>query len=77
MGTYRVTEDEAWSWRYEAVSMEAAGKRYPGSSVELKLTAAGETVTCINRRREEKWLDGNSYCQNLFKETGVERRAEK
>lgn len=58
IGTYTVTEDTAWSWRYT-----------PRGGAEQTITLqAGKTnsVTYVNDRTNNKWLDGNAYCKNVF-----------
>ena len=56
--TYTVTEVTGWSWRYT-----------PNSEPKLiTLKATGEnSVTFANTRSSTKWLDGNAYCKNEFK----------
>lgn len=58
IGRYTVTEATGWSWRYT-----------PGSEPKLiTLKATGEnSVTFANTRSSTKWLDGNAYCKNEFK----------
>lgn len=58
IGTYTVTEDTAWSWRYT-----------PRGGAERTITLqAGKTnsVTYVNDRTNNKWLDGNAYAKNVF-----------
>ena len=58
IGTYTVTEDTAWSWRYT-----------PRGGAERTITLqAGKTnsVTYVNERTNNKWLDGNAYAKNVF-----------
>jgi len=58
IGTYTVTEDTAWSWRYT-----------PRGGAEQTITLqAGKTnsVTYVNDRTNNKWLDGNAYYKNVF-----------
>ena len=58
IGTYTVTEDTAWSWRYT-----------PRGGAEQTITLQpGKTnsVTYVNERTNNKWLDGNAYCKNVF-----------
>ena len=58
IGTYTVTEDTAWSWRYT-----------PRGGAEQTITLqAGKTnsVAYVNDRTNNKWLDGNAYCKNVF-----------
>lgn len=56
--TYTVTEVTGWSWRYT-----------PNSEPKLiTLKATGEnSVKFANTRSSTKWLDGNAYCKNEFK----------
>lgn len=59
-GTYTITEDTSWSWRYE-----------PEDGVAQTVTVddvenGTATVIFENNRTEEKWLDGNAYAWNLF-----------
>lgn len=58
IGTYTVTEVTGWSWRYTADSSS--------QSIELK-PAVSNTVNFTNTRSNHKWLDGNAYCKNEFK----------
>lgn len=60
IGTYTVTEDEGWSWRYEA-------KTGPQQAV-LKPNKDEDAVTLdfVNNRVAEYWLDGNAYAENTF-----------
>lgn len=53
-GTYTVTEDTGWSWRYEPTSNGLTGS--PENPV----------VTFSNIRNNDYWLDGNAYCKNVF-----------
>ena len=58
IGEYTVTEDTAWSWRYT-----------PRGGAEQTITLqAGKTnsVTYVNDRTNNKWLDGNAYAKNVF-----------
>ena len=67
---YKVTEKTDWSWRYNCT-----GWGYKGSnatvtgannvaSIELGLDG---TITFTNERSNEQWLDGDSWCNNIFK----------
>ena len=57
VGTYTVTEEYAWSWRYtpEIESQTATLTGGQTSTVEFK-----------NNRPNFKWLDGNAYQNNIF-----------
>lgn len=58
IGDYTVTEDTAWSWRYTPKD---------GAARTITLQP-GQTnsVTYVNERTNNKWLDGNAYCKNVF-----------
>lgn len=56
VGTYTVTEDSNWSWRYKA---NGDGKAI------LNADKADGTVTITNQRNDDnKWLSGDSYAVN-------------
>ena len=58
IGEYTVTEDTAWSWRYTP----------RGGAVQTITLQPGitNTVNYMNDRTNDKWLDGNAYCKNVF-----------
>ena len=58
IGEYTVTEDTAWSWRYTP----------RGGAVQKIELQPGitNTVNYMNDRTNDKWLDGNAYCKNVF-----------
>lgn len=65
VGKYTVSEDTAWSWRYlldgqKDVTVGPKGIGLPEHVVEFK-----------NNRSNIYWLDGNSWCQNIFKERNI------
>lgn len=55
VGTYFVTEDSNWSWRYKA---NGDGKAI------LNADNANDTVTITNTRTTDKWLSGDNYAVN-------------
>ena len=58
IGDYTVTEDTSWSWRYT-----------PRDGAARTITLQpGQTnsVTYVNDRTNNKWLDGNAYAKNVF-----------
>lgn len=63
IGEYTVTEDTAWSWRYTPKDGVATQKitLQPGQTNEVT-----NRVTFVNNRSNNKWLDGNAYCKNVF-----------
>lgn len=60
IGEYTITEQTNWSWRYE-----------PDAQTQTITLVFGEDneVEFVNSRTEDKWLDGDSYCVNIFKES--------
>lgn len=66
MGTYTVTELIDWSWRYEPVGEKER-------TVTLSQSTDGKiTVTFKNKREENKWLDGNAWCRNIFNNNDID-----
>lgn len=67
---YRITEKTAWSWRYSKCTPTSAlaGSQVSGNSITVKLSAdtAANKVTFTNERSNEQWLDGDSWCNNIF-----------
>ena len=58
VGTYTVTEDTDWSWRYTPQNRT--------QSIELN-PAVTNTVTFVNTRSKGKWLGGDAYeCNTLY-----------
>ncbi len=57
-GTYAVTEDTGWSWRYEPEKN--------GQTVTLTANTDNGTVTFTNEREKDKWLSGDAYAKNVF-----------
>ena len=67
IGEYTITEQSGWSWRYTPTSQ----------SQKATITAASTgdqtvTVTFKNTRQKGKWLNGSSWCKNVFG-TGAEK----
>ena len=60
IGTYTVTEDEGWSWRYETQTGPQQAVLAPNKD--------GDAVTLdfVNNRVAKYWLDGNAYAENAF-----------
>lgn len=59
VGTYTVTEDTRWSWRYTPQG---------GDSQKIALSSAtkANTVTFTNKRSNGKWLGGDAYELNIL-----------
>ena len=68
-GSYTVTEVVNWSWRYKTTA---------DGSVTVQLANQGELgiVEFANKREKTRWLSGDSWCRNLFKNDKVEQWAE-
>ena len=59
IGTYTVTEDTNWSWRYTPTTNNNP------QTITLEANKTN-TVTINNMRNEDKWLDGNVHKDNEF-----------
>lgn len=58
VGSYTISEDSGWSWRYKANN---------GGSAELSRSTPSGSLTCTNSRSEPYWLNGFSQVvQNIF-----------
>ena len=72
VGEYTVTEDTNWSWRY---TPKADDQVKESQSVTITASSKGDkivTVTFKNERTESKWLNGSSWCKNVFKGNTIE-----
>ncbi len=58
IGEYVITEEKAWSWRYEADSN--------AKTVTLVSDNTQNVVNFINTMTKKKWFDFNTYKLNLF-----------
>lgn len=66
--TYTITEKTNWSWRYEYASValtNATLVKNVANGAEITLGLDG-TITFTNTRNNEQWLDGDSWCNNIF-----------
>ena len=66
--TYTVTEKTNWSWRYEYESVVPTNAELVNpvdNGAEIKLGLNG-TITFTNERSNKQWLDGDSWCNNIF-----------
>lgn len=69
--TYTITEKTDWSWRYDYSSCtgDANATKVDGSDLsngaQFTINVDG-TVTFTNTRSVDKWLDGDSWCNNIF-----------
>lgn len=67
---YKITEQTDWSWRYGICTPSSALESVVnGNSIILKVTADhhANKVIFTNVRTNNQWLDGDSWCNNIFK----------
>ncbi|MDM8246178.1 hypothetical protein QUW40_06140 [Collinsella tanakaei] len=80
-GTYTVSEDDGWAWRFDATTQTWDGDKWTGSgnsaSVDVEylgvtVGADGENtfvptrVQTTNALANDKWLDGDASAHNVF-----------
>ena len=71
VGTYTVTEDTGWSWRYTP-EVGAVTVGSTGSEAAVKIIGGNATASFDNDREEgSKWLSGDNWCANLFGSRGI------
>ena len=68
---YKVTELTDWSWRYKfskwAFDSDAdAGANGIENAAAVTLGTDGNEITFTNERSNPYWLDGDSWCKNIF-----------
>lgn len=66
IGTYTVTEDMAWSWRYKVVEEDGEGGYKDASAAKAVNLGEEQSVTFINKNKNNRWIDSNAYCENEF-----------
>ena len=64
-GTYTVTEETGWSWRYTPKGDESQTVNPAAENVQ-KDTKGVVLVTFDNDRKNDKWLNGGAWCKNLW-----------
>ncbi|MBR5252003.1 MAG: VWA domain-containing protein [Oscillospiraceae bacterium] len=63
-----VSEDASWSWRYTAVDAYGNPTSTTQTIEQLQLPEGANTVTFINHRTQDKWLDSNGYADNRYED---------
>lgn len=63
VGTYTVTEDTAWSWRYRTDNGT--------QSATLSAATPDGSVTVTNTLKNNQWVSTDVYCKNEFKGSGT------
>ena len=71
IGTYRVVEDQNWSWRYnlQSVTGGVIGDMQPFANQVTFDGVNGDlskTLIFTNTRTQTKWLNGSAFCQNYW-----------
>ena len=64
-GTYTVTEETGWSWRYTPKGGQSQTVN-PATENVQKDTNGAVLVTFTNTREKIKWLNGGAWCKNLW-----------
>ena len=64
VGTYTVSEDTSWSWRYKTTSIN-------GNNV-LTSTNPESAITVTNEKDNNNWLGGEAYVRNVSKTESTE-----
>ena len=64
-GTYTVTEETDWSWRYTPKGGKSQMVNPAAENVQ-KDTNGAVLVTFDNERENDKWLNGGAWCKNLW-----------
>lgn len=70
---YKIVEISEWSWRYtnDGVVENATTVTITDTAVangaEFTLNPTGNVITFTNKRSNPYWLDGDSWCNNIFK----------
>ncbi|MBR3842242.1 MAG: fibro-slime domain-containing protein, partial [Christensenellaceae bacterium] len=68
IGSYTVTEDTNWPWRYEADSMTVITKTVKPSD---------NTFSFANTRENPYWLSGDCYCKNWWEtKTSIKKESD-
>jgi uncharacterized repeat protein (TIGR02543 family) len=61
VGSYTVTEESDWSWRYQPTNGEQT------QTITLDPDGAKNVMTFENERKDGQWLSGDAYNNNLYK----------
>lgn len=62
VGTYSITEDTGWSWRYK-------NPTYDKESVELSAETPNGSITCTNTKGNDQWLNDYDVVSNIYGKT--------
>lgn len=70
---YKIVEISEWSWRYtnrgvvEKATTVTITDTAVANGAEFTLNPTGNVITFTNERSNPYWLDGDSWCNNIFK----------
>lgn len=74
VGTYTIEEDTGWSWRYAS---NCTGSATLSAPTEENSQSYMGTITCINTKKTDKWLNGfSTVVQNIFGQDNNQRGGE-
>lgn len=65
VGSYTVSEDTDWSWRYEPTTAKTV------RTAELSAATPNAAVTMTNRLKNEQWLGFETAAKNVFNSNGT------
>ena len=63
---YTVTEKTDWSWRYNCTGWTFGSASGTGASATITMGVVGNKIKFTNNRSKSQWLDGDSWCDNIF-----------
>lgn len=64
VGTYSITEDTGWSWRYKDPA-------YTNNGVELNALNLTGTITCTNTKSNDQWLNDYDVISNIYSKSNT------
>lgn len=62
--TYTVTEKTGWTWRYTTAPTSQNSQN--SRSIQLVAGEGNNTITFTNTLKENKWLTGGAWCDNVW-----------
>lgn len=75
-GTHTLSEDAAWSWRYD-VAWDEDHENIAESGFTLSNYHDSDEVTATNTETNGKWMESTAYVSNAFAEDGIKVNPEK
>lgn len=65
VGTYTVTEESGWSWRYDVTNLKQC-------KIKLSTDKTNNIITVTNSRTNNQWLSGSDAAVNVFGNGGAQ-----